>query len=188
MNEVYQVTVTDEMRDHLETILEKKKSEEIVAAEVITTSETLLEKLKNEKHSQPILDSIEKLKQMLAMLTDESWDMRENNKKYVLAVLSYFCDEEGLIPDNIPGIGLLDDAIMINLVAEKLSHERDAYNDYCGYLKAYAESPMYKNKGMEPNKEDWVLARKQELRNRLKRRRRRDGMRNGMRGSSFTII
>jgi uncharacterized membrane protein YkvA (DUF1232 family) len=48
----------------------------------------------------------------------------------VLCALVYFCDPEDLIPDSIPGLGYLDDAIMIELVFRELRHEIEAYDDF----------------------------------------------------------
>ena len=48
----------------------------------------------------------------------------------MLSGLAYLCDPEDLIPDDIPGIGMLDDAVMIELVFRELRHELDAYQDF----------------------------------------------------------
>jgi len=53
----------------------------------------------------------------------------------VLNVLAYFVDPDDLIPDRIPGIGYLDDAIMVQLVVEELHHEIKAYERFCEIRK-----------------------------------------------------
>ncbi len=53
----------------------------------------------------------------------------------MLAALAYVCDPEDIIPDEIPGIGLLDDAVMIELVLRELRHTIEAYEDFCAYRK-----------------------------------------------------
>ena len=40
-----------------------------------------------------------------------------------------------MIPDDIPIIGFIDDAIMIELVVRDLAAEIDAYADFCDYKK-----------------------------------------------------
>ena len=48
-------------------------------------------------------------------------------RKNVMAALAYFADPQDMIPDNIPVLGFIDDAIMIELVVSELKHELDAF-------------------------------------------------------------
>jgi uncharacterized membrane protein YkvA (DUF1232 family) len=45
----------------------------------------------------------------------------------VLQALAYFAEPSDLVPDQIPGLGFLDDAIMVELVVQDLRPELDAY-------------------------------------------------------------
>ena len=188
MNKTYQISLTENLRNHLDQVLQQKKSETIDAQLTIDTSKSLLLKLKDKDQSKQVLESADKLSTMIKMIEDKTWNMRENNRNYVLAVLSYFNDSKENIPASLPELGILFDIMMIDIVAEELIHERDSYNDYKNFVNAYKSSPFYKNKSAEPSQDDWIKARKKELRDRLKRRRRRDSRRNGLRGSSFTIV
>jgi hypothetical protein len=79
---------------------------------------------------------LEKLKTLHTMVIDADWPLSDDERRPVLAALAYVCDPEDMIPDDIPGIGLLDDAVMIELVFRELRHEIEAYEDYCAYRKA----------------------------------------------------
>ena len=188
MNKTYQLSLTENLHNHLVQVLEQKKSQDIDAQETINTSKALLLRLKDKEQSKQVQDSADKLAIMIEMLEDKAWNMRENNRNYALAVLSYFNDSKENIPASLPELGILFDCMMIDIVAEELTHERDSYKDFRNFVKAYKTSPFYKNKDIEPSQDDWIKARKKELRDRLKRRRRRDSRRNGLRGSSFTIV
>ena len=50
-------------------------------------------------------------------------------------VAAYFADPQDMIPDSIPVLGFIDDAIMIELLTAELRPEIDAYNDFCRYRK-----------------------------------------------------
>jgi uncharacterized membrane protein YkvA (DUF1232 family) len=77
-----------------------------------------------------VAERLEKLETLLAMAGDEQWPLRARERAPILAGLAYLCDPEDLIPDDIPGIGMLDDAVMIELVFQELRHELEAYEDY----------------------------------------------------------
>ena len=72
---------------------------------------------------------------LLTMLTDPDWPLDSDERSPVLAALAYACDPEDIIPDEIPGIGLLDDAVMIELVFHELEHELAAYEDFRRFRK-----------------------------------------------------
>jgi uncharacterized membrane protein YkvA (DUF1232 family) len=77
-----------------------------------------------------VAERLEKLETMLAMAGDEQWPLKDKERAPILAGLAYLCDPEDLIPDDIPGIGMLDDAVMIELVFRELRHELESYDDY----------------------------------------------------------
>ncbi len=78
------------------------------------------------------LASVENL---VAMAADEGWALGAEDRSRVVAALTYFADPEDLIPDNIPVLGFLDDAIMIEVAERLLKPEIDAYADFCAYRK-----------------------------------------------------
>ena len=112
-----------------------------------------------------------KLHTMIAMVHDTAWGLTDVERKEVLSALTYFCDPNDAIPDNIPVLGFLDDAIMIELVVEELKHELDAYEDFCQYRSTAAEAGVAAN-GL--NREDWLAQRQEELLERMRSRRGRD--------------
>ncbi|MFO1407276.1 MAG: YkvA family protein [Steroidobacteraceae bacterium] len=80
----------------------------------------------------------DKLHDLIAMVADADWALGDRERAPVLAALAYLCDPEDLIPDDIPGIGLLDDAVMIELVFHELRHEIAAYRDFSRYRAGLA--------------------------------------------------
>lgn len=104
------------------------------------------------------------LEQLVAMLRDEEWRLQGRDRVRILDALAYFVDPDDLIPDRVPGIGYLDDAIMIELVAQELKHDIQAYQDFCEYRK--------KRPKTEPD--DKLEVRRESLQGRMRRRRRRE--------------
>ena len=80
-----------------------------------------------------VVERIRKLEQLIEMLLDRDWRLEGADRARILDAIAYFVDPDDLIPDRIPGIGYLDDAIMVELVARELTHELEAYEDFCEY-------------------------------------------------------
>jgi hypothetical protein len=70
------------------------------------------------------------VQRLIIMLEDEAWALPVELREQVLPALAYFCDPEDLIPDHLHGIGLFDDAIMLELL---LIEERPLLEAYAGF-------------------------------------------------------
>ncbi|MCB1569181.1 MAG: DUF1232 domain-containing protein [Xanthomonadales bacterium] len=113
-----------------------------------------------------------RLDSLIAMLRDEGWNLPDEDRKRVLTALVYFADPTDVIPDSVPVLGYLDDAIMIELCVRDLKHELDAYEDFCDYRELES-----RRRGQEPSsvgRADWLNARRDELQGRMRVRRERD--------------
>lgn len=73
------------------------------------------------------------VQRLLLMLEDAAWALPGDLRREVLRVLAYFCDPDDLIPDDVEVVGLLDDAIMLDLLLRRLRHTLCAYADFCRY-------------------------------------------------------
>jgi uncharacterized membrane protein YkvA (DUF1232 family) len=104
--------------------------------EILGAAAELVGSLRQTELPDFVTARLERLELMLAMMRDDDWELDEQERNPVLSALAYLCDPEDIIPDNIPGIGLLDDAVMIELAFRELRHEIDAYEDFCRYRKS----------------------------------------------------
>ena len=68
--------------------------------------------------------------ELVDMLEDEAWALPQVERAEVLKLLAYFSDPEDLIPDDVAVIGLLDDAIMLELLLRQIRHVVAAYDDF----------------------------------------------------------
>ena len=94
--------------------------------EIIAAAAQLLEGALKAKVPDFVQERLAKLDNLIAMLRDEGWSLPEEDRKRVLAALVYFVDPSDVIPDSVPVVGYLDDAIMIELCVRELKHELEA--------------------------------------------------------------
>lgn len=71
-----------------------------------------------------------RVQRLIAMLEDEDFALPQPARGEVLAALVYLSDPDDLIPDARAVVGLLDDAIMIELVMRELAPILGAYDRF----------------------------------------------------------
>jgi uncharacterized membrane protein YkvA (DUF1232 family) len=118
-----------------------------------------------------IAERLGKLDSMIAMVNDEGFALPEEDKQRVLACLTYFANPEDIIPDNVPVLGFLDDAIMIELCVRELQHEIEAYEDFIAYRKDEAAARGVDPASLKTQRVEWAEARRVELIDRMRKRR-----------------
>jgi uncharacterized membrane protein YkvA (DUF1232 family) len=105
---------------------------------------------------------------LVSMLEDPEWapELEDKDRRRILAAVSYFADPEDIIPDQIPGLGFLDDALLAELVMQELEHELDGYREFCEYRK---NEETLRGK-THVSRADWLAAKRRQFFLRIKRR------------------
>lgn len=155
---------------------------EMPRQQIIDKASETLAQVRGSSTSDFIRERMDQLDIMINMLTDQRWDMSDEDSQRVLAALSYFSNPQGLIPDDLPVLGFLDDAIMVEIVCKELQHEMQAYQDFLGYLKEKLPDQLTEDGrteagqiGDDPtSKSEWLEERRQQLHSRMRRRRAGD--------------
>ncbi len=153
---------------------------------VIKAAEDLLSQIKTATVPDFISRRLGRLKILIDMVRDEGWAIAEDERSRVVAALAYFANPNDLIPDEIPGLGFLDDAIMIELAARALRHEIEAYEDFCKFRTA--EATRRGKRASELVRADFIVERRKQLHSRIRRRRRSTRRRRGGRISSLDLF
>lgn len=162
--------------DHFRSVMRSAQQRAAVAPEeeIIREARALLERVDEDKAPHFVVERLTKLRTMLAMLDDEEWPLEPQERTDVVSALAYFYQPEDIIPDSTPVLGLIDDAIMVELVVRELKHELDAYEDFCEF-----RNTEERLRGKDISREDWLEAKRRELfarmRDRMNRRHRSSG-------------
>jgi uncharacterized membrane protein YkvA (DUF1232 family) len=143
---------------------------------IVAAARKLLEEVKATDAADFITERIEKLRRLIEMLEDGEWALAGKDRQRVVDGIAYFADPEDIIPDRVPVLGFLDDAIMVELVVSELVHELEAYEDFCAFRRTRED-----RFGVEDNstREEWLVARRTALHQRIRRRRERRRLKGG---------
>ena len=149
----------------------QEESRHLSAQQVAEAASQLLVEGHKVAVPQFIAERLQKLDSMIAMVNDTGFSLPEEDRQRVLACLTYFANPQDIIPDNVPVLGFLDDAIMIELCVRELQHEIEAYEDFVAYRKSEAAAHGVDPSALKTQRVEWAEARRLELIDRMRKRR-----------------
>ena len=160
--------------EHFRDVMRKAQSglKQLNEQDILTNAKNLSADIKVEVPPF-VKERIEKLNVLVAMIEDEEWNIPDEERTDVISALAYFSDPEDLVPDHIPVLGFLDDAIMIELVADELKDDIEAFEEFC----AYREREEGRSGDATITRDEWLDSKRRELHSRMRNRRssRRSG-------------
>ena len=136
-------------------------------------------RLRSTARSPFIRRRIDRVARLAAMLDDPEWQLPGLERGRVLDGLAYVADVQDLVPDDVPVLGLVDDAIMLELLLRELQHELDAYEEFDEYRRDEAARRDKPGVHRPVSREDWLASRREALHARIRERRDRDLARDG---------
>jgi uncharacterized membrane protein YkvA (DUF1232 family) len=120
----------------------RKSTADQAAEEIVGSARSLVESVRRSKKTPNfVLEAIETLEDLIQVIEDKDWAAPKKISSQVVAALAYFSNPEDLIPDHIPVLGFLDDAIMIKFVEEEFKHELWAYRKFRRFRDGAEQRP-----------------------------------------------
>ena len=102
----------------------KRGAKDLDKESIIQEARATVQTVRSSKKTPPfVLEAIEVLADLVDLIQDEAYAAPKKVQDEVLAGLAYFANPEDLIPDHVPVLGFLDDAIMVKFIEEEFKHE-----------------------------------------------------------------
>ena len=177
-------TLSEKDLDYFRDVMTMAQARAVQASEAVLVEKAnaLLRKVDDDTRAPHFVrERLVHLQSLISMLDDADWPLAEEERTDVISALAYFGYPTDLIDDNVPVLGLLDDAIMIELVVREMRNEIDAYEAFCRYRST--QEPL---QGRDISRDDWLQAKRRELTERMLERRNRR-LRSG-RFTSFSFL
>ena len=102
-------------------------------------------------------------------------ELPEDERRRVLSALAYLSDPEDLIPDHIPGLGFLDDAIYAEIVLRGLRNEITLYEEFCAFREAEEARRKARGEDIKVGRDEWLADKRAALHARMRKRRVAEG-------------
>ena len=81
----------------------------------------------------------------------------------IRTLIAYVDQVDDLIPDTVPGVGQLDDAILVDLLLQDLGPLLAEYADFCSFRRQQAEQQGLSVDEVTIDCDDWIAARRREF-------------------------
>lgn len=148
-----------------------KKNQKRAEKELVDGARRLLKQATKAGAPEYVRSRLADLEILCAMLDDPEWPLDDDDRNRIRAGIGYFAVAKDMIPDKIPGIGFLDDALVAELVSRELKPELDGYRSFCEYRDN--ETALRGKKKV--SRQDWLDAKRRQVWLRIKRRQQ-DGL------------
>ena len=125
--------LSDKHKEVLETKL-RNQIKSVSTKDITTVHSLAFDKIAKIRSHKPFVNKmLERIKLLYEILFDDSVELSKVSRKTITAGLLYFAAPKDFLPDDIPGLGYLDDAYIITLVWEKVGPEIQNYLSLKGW-------------------------------------------------------
>lgn len=84
-----------------------------------------------------LAEPLGRARMLQSMLQDSDWDAPHELRQRASLLLDYVRRTDDLIPDMVPLLGQLDDALLVELSWQAFAGEAQDYQDYCQYRSTF---------------------------------------------------
>lgn len=156
------IQIDEQVKSHFNQFTEHNKND--INDQDLTTTQQKIDHIRETSNDAYIMNQIAGLESMIKMINDDTWTLSPQNIDLIHATIRYFVSDNDLIPDHIPGIGYIDDCIVIDNTLDAIEEELIEYKDFSRTRVVYAKNETF-------TLSDWHKVKDQESVSRIRNRR-----------------
>jgi uncharacterized membrane protein YkvA (DUF1232 family) len=171
-------TLTDSDLAHFQGLVDKAREDAGKAhsrADIEQQARSLIDEARTGELPEFIAARVEQLDIVLSMINDDEWQLSDEEIDAVLNALAYFSEADDIIPDDIPGLGFLDDAIYVEIVLKELANEIGLYREFCKFRATEEARREQRGEDIKVGREEWLADKRAALHAKMRKRRRQGG-------------
>lgn len=104
-----------------------------VSADQLVTLGRWLQALPPPQAEAVLAERLHRAESLRRMLADEDWQPEPGLGERARLLVGYLAETQDLIPDDLPVLGLLDDALLVELAWDSFAAESADYRHYCHF-------------------------------------------------------
>lgn len=171
-------TLSDEDLERFQEIIDKARSavtDDSTLAQIEAAARELVADAGKGDLPEFVSERFNKLAIMIDMVNDDEWQLTDDEIRHILSALAYLVDPQDLIPDHVPGLGFLDDAIYAEIVIKALGNEISLYQEFCSFRRAEEARRAARGEDIKVGREEWLADKRAALHAKMRKRRQRMG-------------
>jgi uncharacterized membrane protein YkvA (DUF1232 family) len=165
-----ELELSDNDLNHFREVLDAtwRRNEQRDDKDLVDSVHRALDNCRNVEMPEYVRKRLEDLRLLASMLVDSEWNLEERDRGRIKAATAYFAEPNDLVPDTVPGLGFLDDAIIAELVIREVEHELAGYREFCEFR---TEQERLRGKNAHLGREDWLAEKRRQMILRIRQRR-----------------
>ncbi len=115
------------------------ESPSLTLDQMATAAQRALDRYPNGNQPAFVTSRLAALARLDSLAADVAWGADDDLCGYLRTVHEYLVETEDLIPDELPVVGLLDDAVLIDVTLQLVREDLAEYEDFCRFRQVAAD-------------------------------------------------
>lgn len=134
------------------------ESPSLTLDQVATAAQRALDRYPDGGQPAFVTSRMTSLSRLELLVVDDGWDADDELRGHLRTVQAYLADKDDLIPDVLPVVGRLDDAVLIDVALQLVREELAEYEDFCRFRQVAADFASLRVEDTGLTRKQWLEA------------------------------